>query len=62
LAAHEQQIATLLDDAHDHVANISQGNRELGRAKQYGAAARLWVLFVVLAISGGLLFLDWFAW
>ncbi|KAI9219782.1 hypothetical protein BC828DRAFT_385235 [Blastocladiella britannica] len=61
MAVQQSQIESLVDDAAFALDNVEAGNVQLVKAREYGANARYWFLFIMLVVSGTLLFLDWYA-
>ncbi|KAJ2690022.1 hypothetical protein H4R19_006453, partial [Coemansia spiralis] len=60
LDAQMQQTEQLYNDAVGAVGAVGAGNAHLVEAYKNKASARKWVLFIFLALSLVLLFLDWF--
>ncbi|KAJ1727196.1 hypothetical protein LPJ61_004707 [Coemansia biformis] len=60
LDAQMQQTEQLYDEAVGAVGAVGQGNEYLVSAYKNKASARKWVLFIFIALSVVLLFLDWF--
>ncbi|CAM6101060.1 unnamed protein product [Calypogeia fissa] len=55
-----QQIEKLYQQALDATQNVDKGNLELVKAIQRSSSSRLYILLVVIVLSFGLLFLDWY--
>ncbi|KAJ2762439.1 hypothetical protein IWQ57_005798 [Coemansia nantahalensis] len=60
LDAQMQQTEQLYNEAVGAVDSVGSGNAHLVEAYKTKASARKWVLFIFLALSVVLLFLDWF--
>ncbi|KAL7748628.1 hypothetical protein RI367_006039 [Sorochytrium milnesiophthora] len=61
LYAQQSTIETLYDQAVLHTDNVREGNVHVSKATDAARGHRFWVVFILLVLSGVLLFLDWYA-